>query len=328
MYSHLGSVQLKTGQQMDCGVVLAPDHQWAEQIRPLLSHKGREWGYHIASALEGPLDQLETRFYIGTVGGRAITHVQIVSARGVGILGHVYTVPEYRQRGAYSQLMAFQMEDCRRLGIKIMTLGTGFETHPYWIYQRFGFRSIDATSGRMKWLAEAGAERAWFRAGVTAARRLRWDDWAALNVAAMQSPSPDEELPRSWAFRLKTYGNAESSFVQLFYQWSRGAADHALTLETEHGAVVGWAVLKLDDLTFGEGRLLDLYVHPSFRDDGYKLLEALNWPQAGRVAAYTTGPEGHRALLLRTAGFRQVAALPGWFRHGGESMDLHVFTRE
>ena len=60
-----------------------------------------------------------------------------------------------------------------RIGYAILTLGTGFESPPYWIYHSFGFRSIDGTSGRMKWLATPDAETSWFRAGDATARPLR-----------------------------------------------------------------------------------------------------------------------------------------------------------
>ncbi|MGH2367633.1 MAG: hypothetical protein ACRDI2_05490, partial [Chloroflexota bacterium] len=106
MYTHLGSVTLKTGEQMDLGVVQCPDPSWSPQVKRLLGHKGRDSLEHIEGALAGPLDALETRFYVGTIGGVAVTNVMIVGARGAGILGHVYTVPEHRQKGAYSHLMA------------------------------------------------------------------------------------------------------------------------------------------------------------------------------------------------------------------------------
>src|SRR5207249_1997860 len=145
----------------------------------LLGHKGQPWQHHIQAALQEPLDDLETRFYVGLLDGRAITNVMIVGTRlrvvsrgagrpedaveAVGILGHVYTVPEHRRKGAYAQLMAAQMEHTRSLGYRLLTLGTGFETPPYWIYHRFGFRSIDGATGRMKWLATPDAEAHHFR---------------------------------------------------------------------------------------------------------------------------------------------------------------------
>src|SRR5207249_8256737 len=65
VYTDLGSATLKTGERLACGVVTAPAPEWAPRIEPFLAHKRPEWRYHIAQSLQRPLDQLETRFYVG-----------------------------------------------------------------------------------------------------------------------------------------------------------------------------------------------------------------------------------------------------------------------
>ena len=360
MYTRLGEAGLKTGERLEIGVVECPDPAWADRIVPLLGHKGEPWAHHIQAALHEPLDALETRFYVGLVDGTAITNVMIVGARreasrrgsrgsestrdGVGILGHVYTRPEHRQKGAYAALMAAQMAHTQQLGYRILTLGTGFETPPYWIYHRFGFRSIDGASGRMKWLAAPDTEARHFRPGTTTVRPMRWDDWAPLNLVAYQLTEPNEELPRSWAFRLlKGHGSLEGSFAQLRLplpyhqspqsledvrrQLTQGTELAALVLETEYGAVVGWAVLQPDELALRDGWRLDIYVHPAFRAATADLMAAVPWPDGARVAAYTSAPDGYRAAALRAAGFRQVAELPDWLRRGQSTVPLRVFAR-
>jgi GNAT superfamily N-acetyltransferase len=368
----LDEVALKSGERMEIGVVECPDPDWAAQIVPLLGHKGQPWSHHVQAALNGPLDGLETRFYVGTIDGRAATNVMIVGARrgsarsakaaetaaadragdaepgadAVGILGHVYTVPEHRRKGAYSHLMAVQMEHTRRLGYRVLTLGTGFETPPYWIYHSFGFRSIDGTSGRMKWLADPAAEADWFRPGAAAARPLRWDDWAPLNLVAYHPAEADEELPRSWTFRLpRGQGSIEGSFLDLrralpdqtpdtladlhhaVAAGTGGGRPVALALESEHGAAVGWAVLQPDDLALRDGWRLDLFVHPAFRAHTGRLLAALPSLPGARSAAYTGGPEGYRAAALQAAGFAHVAMLPDWLRRDDRRAPLHVYAR-
>jgi GNAT superfamily N-acetyltransferase len=336
VYTHLGSATLKTGERLACGVVTAPDPEWAPRIEPFLAHKRPEWRYHVAQSLQRPLDQLETRFYLGTLGGPEgpiITNVMVAAARGVGLLGYVYTAPEHRQKGAYTALMAHQMAHSRALGQHTLTLTTAFESPAYWIYHRFGFRSIDGASGRMKWHATPDAEARWFRPGRTAVHPMVWDDWSTLNLTALRVPAPDEpaeDVPRSWAFRLLTYGTAEGTFAEVFAPWScrpRHAARYAATLRTEHGAVAGWLVLQPDELTLGTGLLLDLHVHPAFVGDAPKLLAGVPWPDAGRVTAYTSRPDGYRAALFERAGLRPVAVLPGWLEHKGQPFDLHAFAR-
>src|SRR5689334_12378719 len=114
MYTPLGSAKLNSGETLEMGVVAGPDAEWAPRIGPFLGHKGPGWCDHIQRALEGPLDRLETLFYVGCIGEELVTQVMIVGCAGAGILGHVFTRPEHRRKGAYRQLMARQMEDTRR----------------------------------------------------------------------------------------------------------------------------------------------------------------------------------------------------------------------
>jgi GNAT superfamily N-acetyltransferase len=322
---------------------------------PLLGHKSLDTRDHFQAAFAGPLDQLDTRFYVGTIGGYVVTNVMIVGTQrpggpgspdgassaaasrehpqegqggaAVGILGHVYTRPEHRQKGAYGALMPVAMDHLRRDGYHALTLGTGFETHPYWIYHSHGFRSIDGVSGKMKWLPEPDFERRWFRSGDTTVRELRWDDWAPLNLLAFQPALAGEALPRSVLFNLKGQGNLEGPFQVVQRRRRRGEAVEAFVLESETGATVGWAALQPDPLAFGNGRQLDLHIHPHFQHDAAKLLSALPWWAGVRVAAHTTSATDYRASALRDADFAEVAQLPAWLSHGDERLPLRVFAR-
>src|SRR5438094_576002 len=61
MYRNLGSATLRTGEQLQLGVVECPDPSWGAQIMPLLGHKSQDTHVHFQSAFAGPLDHLETR---------------------------------------------------------------------------------------------------------------------------------------------------------------------------------------------------------------------------------------------------------------------------
>jgi GNAT superfamily N-acetyltransferase len=330
MYTRLGEATLKTDEQIELGVVLGPDADWAERINALLSHKPSEYRYHIGEALLRPLDELETRFYVGHLDGRPITHVMIVGARGAGILGHVYTVPEWRRRGAYQVLMEAQMRDTAAAGYRILTLGTGYDTPPYWIYYRFGFRSIAPGSGAMRWLATPDAEEQYLAPAPVLVRELRWSDWGALNVTAMHAPPPDDELPRSLVLQLKGQGNAEGSFAALRQRMERRPAPppgiQARVLVSATGAVPGWAILAPDPRWFGDVWLLDLYALPAFWDRAGELVAGFTWPDAP-VAAYSTNPAGPRARLLQSLGFVQGSVLPGWLHLGDTRRDVTMWVR-
>ena len=333
MFTHLGQVTLASGEELALGCVTCPDPSWGAQVIPLLGHKSRESREsreHFEQAFAGPLDDLDTRFYVGTIGGIAVTNVMIVGALrptgGIGILGHVFTRPEHRQKGAYGALMAAQMAHVRETGYRVLCLGTGFETHPYWIYHKHGFRSIDGTSGKMKWLADPAAEDDAFAPATVRVRPMRWDDWAPLELLTYQPLRPDEPLPRSTLFALKGQGSVEGPFQTLQRRRRRSERIVAVVLETEHGATVGWAALQPDPFAFGDALQLDFYVHHAFVAKAPQLLEALPLSGSARVNAYTT--EGsYRDAVLRRAGFRENATLPDQLERDGRRLSLHVHTR-
>src|SRR5690348_4939393 len=100
MYTELATETLKSGERITVGVVRGPDAEWAGRVVPFLGHKNPDYRAHITRALEGPLDGLQTRFYVGCLDGEIISQVMIVGDRGAGILGHVFTRPEQRRKGA------------------------------------------------------------------------------------------------------------------------------------------------------------------------------------------------------------------------------------
>jgi hypothetical protein len=258
-----------------------------------------------------------------------MTQAMIVGARGAGILGHVYTVPAWRQRGAYTALMAAQMADTAAAGFRILTLGTGHASPPYWIYHRFGFRPIAPGSGAMRWVATPDAEAQYLRAAPASARALRWADGVPLNVTAMH-PAADDELPRSSMLQLKGQGNAEGSFAALCQRMQRQPGPppgtQARVLVSETGAVPGWAILAPDPRWFGDVWVLDLYTLPAFWDRALALVDELTWPDAP-VAAYTSGERGPRARLLRALGFTRHTSFPGWLRTPDGTADVIVWVR-
>ena len=346
MYTHLGSNPLAGGHSLHCAVVDTPDHEWGRRLIPFLAHKQPKWRSHIAASFERQLDALETRFYVGTLGGPngpLVTTVMVASASRpggrVGLLGYVFTAPEFRGKGAFSALMTHQMDDCRRAGFVILTLTTQRDSTAWRIYERFGFRADHpTTSGRMRWLARPGALRDWFAPSSVSIHPLAWDDWPALNVTAVNLPEPGttEEPPRSWAFYLPGHNTAEGTFSDVLPAWAqligkrpRERASHALTLRAQTGAVAGWLVAIPDPLSLGSANQLDLYLHPAFRgiaaDAFVQAIAGL--PSETPLTAYVTVLDGYRARALRRGGFRPAATLPGWLSQEGIPLDVHAFRK-
>lgn len=323
MYRSLGEGRLTTGERLDLGVVEAPDPEWADRLAAFLFHKPPDFDYHIQASLAGPLDGLSTRYYVGTVEGQVVTNVMIVGARGFGILGHVFTAPAWRRRGAYRQLMERQMEDSRRLGYRALTLGTGYNSHAYWIYHSFGFRSVAEGSGSMRWLADPTAEP--ITAGPTAVRPTLWDDWAAYSYATLEPVGADEALPRSPLLNVRAQGHVEGAFLTFQRRLRRPGAQSRM-LVRESGAVVGWCHLAPGPSVFADAWLLDLHALPGFESELGRLIEGVAWPE-GPVAFVSDTRQEEYPACLGAAGFAEAAALPGFVTRSGERRALGLWVR-
>lgn len=316
MYTRLGEATLKSGERMEVGVVLGPDADWLPRVVPFLGHKNPDTRAHIFQSLEKDLDRLENRYYVGTVDGRIVSQIMIVGNRGAGILGHVFTHPEERRKGACSLIMGFQMAHTQAEGFRVLCLGTGFDTHPYWIYHSYGFRGIADGSGQMMWREHAGIEEELFRRAPASVRDVRWDDWGYFDLLGFQPSGEGEELPRCPTMGLKAQGSLEGPFTSFQLRRQREPQIQAKALESETGATVGWGLLAPDTRWFRDVWLLDLHAHPHFTDRLPDLAASLTWPDAP-VVAYLTEPRGPKAAALEHLGFRPAATLPDWLVTAG-----------
>lgn len=304
MYALLGTAVLKTGQEMEVGVIRGPDLEYADRIREFLGHKPDSFKRHIDLSLAGPLEELETRFYVGLFDRQIISQVMVVEYAGVGLLGHVFTRPEYRRKGACRAVMGQQMEDFRRRGGQFLLLGTAFESPPYWIYFSFGFRSVAAGSGCMRYVASEDFEARWFAPAPVQVVNVKWRHWPTLSLLFAQGAG---HYLRNVALGLWGQRNFEGGFLSLLEALQQsprsGPPSHqAKLLESKVGAVVGCATLCPDSQWPGT-YLLDVFVHPHFEAGIADLLAALE-PGEAKVLAYAEASASAKNAALQGAGFR------------------------
>ncbi len=285
------------GRSLELGVVEAPDAEWRKPLEQFLAHKDDFWLAEVSAALAGPLDDLESRFYIATLDGRAVGHVLISGHRGVGVVSHVFTLPEARGQGVAGALLGAAIADRRAAGYDLLTLTTGHGSSAYRIYERHGFASVAPGSGIMRWEARPGALTERFRVEPTFISGLRWQDWGFLNLLASLPAGPDEELPRSPLLGLEGQGCVEGAFIRLQWMRQQSPGIQCRALVTLSGATVGWSILAPSE---HEGRWrLDFWVHPLFQDRLSDLVEALDLTD--RELEPWSGPcTGRRARALAT----------------------------
>lgn len=322
MYYKLSDVKLKTGEDMEIGVVIAPDMEYSERISKVLNHKGEPWLSHVNKALSGEIKELETRFYVGKLDGNIVGNIMTVEYNRTGILGHVFTIPEQRRKHICSLIMEQQMKDFKIRG-GILLLGTGYNSHPYWIYHSFGFRSIMEESGFMRFSTDEDFESKHFRIGKVKPIDVHWKHWPLMNV--LTSVYGIETL-RSLTFGIFGIANFEGGFLQ-FMKRLESENIKAKLLESEHGAVVGCITLDNNHKWTHKTYIIDMFMHNNFIERYIDLLGSLELPE-GKIQCYVDeGSPLEKIDALRQFGFEREATLKNQFVWKNKWHDVFIYSR-
>ena len=324
MYHKLGEVVLKTDEHMEVGVITAPDEPHAVEIKQFLGHKPGNYKWHIERCVTETLDALETRFYVGKVDGSIIINIMTVEHQGIGILGHVFTMPEQRRKGACKGVMAYQMDDFRQRKGRALYLGTGYNSHPYHIYHSFGFESVFPESGFMKYHVNEDFEEHYFAPASVQPKPVEWHDWP--KVTALSGIVGSEAL-RSLIWNVYGPTNMEGGFLNFKHDLeTENVYEDAKLLITSGGAIVGWATVSRDNRWRPATAVLDLFFHPNFADEVPALLSAVKFPDV-KVQCYIDSSAAKKAEVLETAGFTCEGRFKNQFTYGGQDYDVLVFAR-
>lgn len=309
---------------MEIGVVKAPDKEYMQRLHDHLKHKGVPWIWHVDKATEGELDELETRFYIGKIGDEIASNVMIVEHSRVGILGHVFTKEHHRRKGAYKAVMAKQMEDCGARGMKLLHLGTGFDSAPYWIYHSFGFRSVTEGSGSMRLAWDESFEEQFFSSGDCKVEEVKWHHWPTTNVLTMQK---EGDFLRSISCGHFGWNSFEGGFLHLKKEMEEKSMSSCNVLTKPNGAVVGMATLRPDVRWRGQVFLLDVFAHPNFSAHTVELIESMRLPPA-KVQCYADSQSTAKMEALEKAGFEKEAVLEEQIRKDDMPMHVVIYCKE
>lgn len=325
MYVKLDEIKLKTGESMEVGMLSVPDESYAEEIKKFLGHKPGNFKWHIERCVTEALDELETRFYVGKIEGQIITNIMTVEHEGIGILGHVFTLPDQRRKGACKGTMEYQMDDFRQRNGRALYLGTGYDGHPYHIYHNFGFESVIPESGFMKYHENNDFEETYFAPTTAYTKPVEWHDWPKLTAL---SGIVGSDTLRSLIWNVYGPTNFEGGFLTFKHSLETdNVFDDAKLLVTENGAIVGWTTVCRDSRWRDNIAILDLFFHPNFIDSVPELLESLKFPEL-KVQCYVDSSAEQKGQVLETAGFACEGRFKNHFSHLGQHYDVLVFGRE
>lgn len=323
MFRDLGCVDLKTGERVGVGIVHGPDEAWAARIEPLLAHKGDPWNWQNSEVLRRDTG-MDARFYILHREGVPFANILTAVVNGAGLLGHVWTNPEDRRKGAIAALMPLLIEDFLASGGTALNLGTGYDTAPFHIYRRFGFEGIEPLSGYMTLYkgGKAEFEATYFGAGPREIGPVAWRDWPVLPFLFLNDfPGVVRCVPMGIVGRV----SSEAGVLPILHG-SRQASvlRHAIT-----GAALGFATCAPDRL-WAETYLADVYCHPNEWERAPELLEALALPAGSRCMAYTDAMCPTKADALKAAGFEPAGSLENWVASdaaGTGRVDVRIWRR-
>ena len=324
MYATFATESLHTGEMLEIGVVQAPDEEYAPLVRPILAHKSSNEQWHLDQVFAGGVAPLETRFYLGRLDDRPVCNIMVSEHDGIGIVSHVYTVPEHRRKGIARQVMTRQMADFKARNGRYLTLSTGYDSHPYYLYHSFGFRSVVPESGHMKFVGTTDREAEQFRVDGAVVLPGDWKSWPSLNVLCAQDGPP--------AVRNVGLGHIgprmfEGAYLGLMKHSEESADNQVRLLVADHGAVTGYGTLLPDIRWRGETFLLDMTVHPAFTAYWKPMLDSFFLPAGRKVLCHAEPSETAKIDALQGAGFVLEAMLGKQFKSMGRFMDVLVYAR-
>lgn len=320
----LSHAVLKDGTAVEIRLVAPPEAPLADKMHGFLKHKGMPWQIHWLKAFAGDCDVLETRFYLLMIDGEPISNVMTVETAGVGILGHVFTRPRWREKGAASILMRTACDDFACRDGTILYLGTGYDTMPWRLYRKFGFEGFIPNGGLMRWVRQPERLQAMFGGERLAARPVRWGDWPLLQCLFLQ-PANDHVKN----IGLKRFGMAdmEGAFLTLQERMQKNPDMKAAVLTNSAGMTVGFGTAMPLDATLTDYMLVDIFSHRAAEPALGLLLEALHLPAGSPLLAVVDESSQQRRSALKAAGFSAVGNLPGALKTDACAEDLLLLLK-
>jgi hypothetical protein len=295
MYRKLSEFELKSGQRVEAGVVIAPDADWSERLKDFLSWQDDIWNWQNSIFLESQTG-IEVYYYVAHADGQVVSTIMSAECNGIGLRGHIWTPPELRRNGACAPLHGLQLKDFHSRGGKFFAAYTDFNSAAWHMYTRAGLRPSEPFGGHVSFEnpdAELPSPHA-----ETVIEALNWQNWATSAPLFMGRQAP---LVRCAPLGLVGRRTSEYELLlELRNQLEGGAERVRVMRNLASQEVVGLAAWVwhpgLRDVC-----LLDVYCFPDYWDQAGALLDALELPSAHRYIAYSEHncPEKSRCLEAR-----------------------------
>lgn len=326
MHEVIAGHRLSTGEEMSTLRVSAPDLEFKDAILSLIGHKEPYWLVPVREAMEGKIEALSTYCYLAFLGEQLVGNITTAEAldEPVGMLQHVFTVPEHRRKGIASFLMQDLLADFRARRGRALYLGTGYGSEAHRIYLRYGFRDIGERTGKMRYVTVEDFDDAYFGGSAADVSAVGWEHWPGSDALFSAEGG---WCARNFAFGAFGVHGFEGSFINMMLGLREGSVKDAKALISDD-AVVGLASLVPDPRWNYGATVFDFYVHPRFLKSAGALVRALSFG-AEKVQSFVeveAGAEG-KSRVLEDCGFKLEAKLRDQLRCSDRSLDVLVYSR-
>lgn len=319
------SIRLKNGEELQTGVVEDQmPKELMRQLQYLLVAKAPQYYVHfdeyVANGEDGTEEGLEWRFYLGFLNDTLMANICTWEYNGIGILGHVYTSESVRGKGAATALMVRVQEDFKERGGRAMQLNTGHGSVAHRIYSRCGYKDMPQSPGSMLHETYPGASAGLFDRGKASIANLRWCHWPTLNLLTLNRGG---EYIRSVAMGMYGPHTSEGTLIAVRARQAKGKVPGSVmkVLRDAEETAMGFGTVLPDPHFGGNGtyQVLDLFIHPNWRDREAELAEATAGGSKDGLLCYRSEP----AEWLSTLGFTHTGDIPG----AANGQDVMVWMR-
>lgn len=316
--------KLSTGEEMSTLRVTAPDLEFKDAILSLIGHKEPYWLVPVREAMEGKIAILKTYCYLAFSGEQIIGNITTAESleEPVGMLQHVFTVPEHRRKGVASFLMQDLLTDFKARKGRALYLGTGYGSEAHRIYLRYGFQDIGEKTGKMRYITRKDFDERYFGGSTAFVSAVGWEHWPGSDALFS---TEDGWYAKNYAFGAFGVHGFEGSFINLMLGLREGSVKDAKALISDD-AIVGLASLVPDPRWNYGVTILDFFVHPRFLNSAPALIHALSFG-AEKVQSFVEAQAKGKSHVLEDCGFKLETKLSEQLRYSGRSLDVLVYSR-
>jgi hypothetical protein len=331
MYQKLQTVSLKSGEEAEMGIVSGPDTTtWGEQTRLLLGHKPGIFKWQIDEFLTKP-QLAESRFYILSKKSKPFANIMLIEGRGIGIFGHVYTVPEERRKGAADIIHHHLMEDFKKRGGRAMYLGTGYDSPPYHLYAKHGFAGVEPKSGAMFWFAKGqqAFEAEVFAKSAVTIEPLVLKHYPTLPALAMMKHPARVRISGMGVVGIVSTEGGSLEYLSNMTQPKPdplGSCAYVAVSE-KSGIPVAIAASAPHPVFHKQSDGVDLFCAPGFEAELPKLYQKLNLNPARGLYSYADPLWPEKAEALKACGLQKAGVLKNFVALVDGATDLEVWSR-